>query len=122
MDDMEMIPGYINPIISDNEDLPLDALNRQLEVGMRVRMGAMPHDPLPVPEGTMGTITEIKHFDPPLSATYSVWEDGKPVKTGIPAEDIEVKVWVDWDNGRSLSLLLPKDDFEIIGDADYDDT
>lgn len=107
--------------VEADEDLPLEhvAPSRDLKVGTRVQLKEMPHDPAPIAPGTLGTVTEIKKFDPPTPASHSVWDkDGKPVKTNIPGPDIVMQVQVDWDDGRKLALLIPKDEYEVIDDGD----
>ena len=61
-----------------------------LKVGDRIRLIHMVDDPDPVPDGTLGTVSEIYY--------YNVW----------------TQVSVSWDNGRNLMLASPPDKFEII--------
>ena len=61
-----------------------------LKIGDRIRLIHMVDDPDPVPDGTLGTVSEIH--------CYSVW----------------TQVSVSWDNGRKLMLSSPPDKFEII--------
>lgn len=55
-------------------------------IGKRVIVNNMVNEPLPIPSGTIGTITNVG-FDV-----------------------INVK----WDNGRSLGLIVGEDDYEIL--------
>ena len=61
-----------------------------LKIGDRIRLIHMVDDPDPVPDGALGTVSEI-HY-------YNVW----------------TQVSVSWDNGRNLMLASPPDKFEII--------
>lgn len=60
-------------------------------VGDRIRLIRMPHDPDPILPGSLGTVTGV--FDHP--------ELGQ--------------IQVDWDNGRFLALATRVDTYEIIG-------
>lgn len=82
------------------------------EKGDRIRLIEMPHDPTPVPPGTLGTVTEVVVFPEPIAASYSIWEGHRPVETQLPAPDIEAQLWVEWDNGSTLNLMLPGDRWE----------
>lgn len=93
----------------------MDALATTLQAGARVRLLAMDGDPHPVAVGTCGTVTAVRHFDPPLPASRSQWQDGRPMATQLPAEPITAQVDVDWDDGRTLSVLLPGDRVERVG-------
>jgi hypothetical protein len=61
--------------------------------GDRIRVIAMPDDPHPIPPGTTGSVTAVRHM-----GTWS-------------------QVDVDWDNGRQLMLVVPPDQIEVIGPA-----
>ncbi len=61
-----------------------------VKVGDRIRLIPMVDDPGPVPDGTLGTVSEIHH--------YSVWTQDS----------------VSWDNGRKLMLASPPDKYDII--------
>lgn len=83
-------------------------------VGDRIRLIEMPHDPAPLAVGETGTVTRITLHHPPLRASRSEWKDGRPIRTGLPAPDVEATLDVEWDNGSSRSLLLPADRFAIV--------
>lgn len=61
------------------------------EVGSRVELLAMPNDPDPVPEGTLGTVT------------------------GVRGGGLYAQVHVQWDNGRTLSLIPGVDRWMEVG-------
>ncbi|MEZ6152357.1 MAG: DUF4314 domain-containing protein [Pirellulaceae bacterium] len=66
-------------------------MERKLKPGDRVRLISMPHDPHPIPIGTLGTVLDVHdHRD---------W----------------FQVEVAWDNGRELMLAMPDDCVEVVG-------
>jgi hypothetical protein len=62
----------------------------QLKKGDRIRLVSMPHDPDPIPVGSLGTVLDVHE--------HSDW----------------TQVDIDWDNGRSLMLTLPDDRVAIV--------
>jgi hypothetical protein len=58
--------------------------------GDRIRLAAMPDDPDPIPRGSTGTVTAVRH--------YGTW----------------AQLDVDWDNGRKLMLAVPPDQVEVL--------
>jgi hypothetical protein len=58
------------------------------EVGTRIRLIEMPHDPNPIEPGTLGTVTSVHE------------------KTR--------QIGVKWDNGRGLFLIIGVDKFEVV--------
>lgn len=63
------------------------------KAGDRIRLIAMPHDPDPIPTGSLGTVVAIHN--------HGNW----------------AQIDVDWDNGRTLMLSLPDDCVAIINPA-----
>lgn len=62
----------------------------RLQIGDRIRLIAMPHDPDPIPAGSLGTVVSIRE--------YCDW----------------TQVDVDWDSGRTLLLTMPDDCVAIV--------
>jgi hypothetical protein len=87
-----------------------------LHIGQRIQLVEMPHDPCPIDPGTTGTVTKVTVYDHPQPSSYSIWEDGKPVVTGLRGPPTEAEIQVAWDDGRKLSLLVPKDRFILVDD------
>lgn len=89
---------------------------RHLE-GKRIRLIEMPHDPCPIPVGAEGLVTGVVVYDQPMPSSYSEWsENGEPIRTQLPAPDVEAQIEVQWDDGRSLFLLAPGDRYEVVED------
>ena len=65
--------------------------------GDRIRLLAMPDDPVPILTGEIGTVIEVMRHG-----------NGK---------DAWHQVDVEWDHGRTLMLTLPPDRIEILQDA-----
>lgn len=84
------------------------------KTGDRIRLIEMPWDCSPPPPGTEGTVTGVNRHVPPLRASRSEWEDGRPIRTQLPAPDVEATIDVNWDNGSSLALIVPADQFTLI--------
>jgi hypothetical protein len=66
------------------------SIGRSLKTGDRVRLIAMPHDPDPIPVGTLGVVLRV--------TDHGDWQ----------------QVEVAWDNGRTLMLALPEDCVAIV--------
>lgn len=66
---------------------------KNLKVGTRIRLIAMPNDPDPIDKGMTGTVTHVESGSLP-------------------------QIEVDWDNGRSLSLIPGVDSFEVVEEKD----
>jgi hypothetical protein len=65
-------------------------MKNQLKTGDRIRLISMPHDPDPIPVGTLGVVLRVHcHRD---------W----------------TQVEVAWDNGRQLMLTLPEDCVAVV--------
>jgi hypothetical protein len=65
-------------------------MERPLKTGDRIRLIAMPHDPDPLPTGSLGVVLRVNdHGD---------WQ----------------QIEVAWDNGRRLMLTLPEDCVAIV--------
>lgn len=84
------------------------------KVGDRIRLLLMPHDPDPIPPGSLGTVTRVVEHYTPLPSSHSLWVDGAPIVTQLLSPDATAQIGVEWDNGRSLSLSIPMDTFEVI--------
>lgn len=65
-------------------------MTEPLKPGDRVRLIAMPHDPDPIPAGSLGTVRAIWDHDD--------WS----------------QIDVVWDNGRQLMLCLPEDSVALV--------
>lgn len=65
--------------------------------GDRVKLVFMPNDPDPIPEGTEGTVLDVRQLD---------W-----------GQDKFSQVAINWDNGRTLHCVCPPDHLEIISAA-----
>ena len=63
------------------------------KAGDRIRLVAMPHDPDPIPTGSLGTVVAVYN--------HGNW----------------AQIDVDWDSGRTLMLSLPDDCVAIINPA-----
>ena len=64
-------------------------------IGKRIKLGSMPDDPNPIPDGTIGTVTSVSDL--------INFGDG-PFR----------QIHVEWDSGHTLMMVSPPDTYEVV--------